>query len=286
MDSKRLLELCDDVIATRERQSTEARLYFDWIVATETKKLLAEREADAKRIAELERERDTAIAQRSAAGHAIEKACPRSPLPPGERVKADAIPEGMTFRGMSESHASENNTGAAIDIDGEFAGTINDAGMIYTEKDDPRRTAGNWSDWKTPRATLCAKWKACELEKFRDRIRQERASRSAPAAKADPCEKCGGAGWLWGTELNIASEDTVADTMTKYPCDGCDGTTPSAPEPVTAGGAEFWKRIADALEEHERQNEVRTEYSGGIFTIGSAPFTYEGLAACVRKAIG
>ncbi len=34
------------------------------------------------------------------------------------------------------------------------------------------------------------------------------------------CEKCGGYGWLRGKELDNPSEDTYADTMTKYPCDG------------------------------------------------------------------
>jgi len=37
---------------------------------------------------------------------------------------------------------------------------------------------------------------------------------------AKDCEKCHGAGWLYGTELDEASEDTRADTMTKYTCDG------------------------------------------------------------------
>lgn len=34
------------------------------------------------------------------------------------------------------------------------------------------------------------------------------------------CLKCGSVGWLWGDELDDASEDTRADTMTKYQCDG------------------------------------------------------------------
>lgn len=34
------------------------------------------------------------------------------------------------------------------------------------------------------------------------------------------CEKCGGYGWLRGSELDNPSEDTYADTMTKYACDG------------------------------------------------------------------
>jgi hypothetical protein len=38
------------------------------------------------------------------------------------------------------------------------------------------------------------------------------------------CEKCGGAGWLRGRELDNHNEDTWADTMTKYTCDRCKGT--------------------------------------------------------------
>lgn len=34
------------------------------------------------------------------------------------------------------------------------------------------------------------------------------------------CQKCSGYGWLRGRELDNPSEDTYADTMTKYPCDG------------------------------------------------------------------
>jgi hypothetical protein len=33
------------------------------------------------------------------------------------------------------------------------------------------------------------------------------------------CPKCGGAGWLWGREIDGADEETVNDTMTKYHCD-------------------------------------------------------------------
>ena len=33
------------------------------------------------------------------------------------------------------------------------------------------------------------------------------------------CEKCGGAGWLWGRELEDPSDETFADTMTHYMCD-------------------------------------------------------------------
>lgn len=36
------------------------------------------------------------------------------------------------------------------------------------------------------------------------------------------CEKCGGAGWVWGFELHNPSSDTLNDTMTKYRCDECD----------------------------------------------------------------
>jgi len=38
------------------------------------------------------------------------------------------------------------------------------------------------------------------------------------------CEKCGGEGWLWGTELLNPSEDTQQDTQTQYSCDRCNGT--------------------------------------------------------------
>jgi hypothetical protein len=34
------------------------------------------------------------------------------------------------------------------------------------------------------------------------------------------CSKCGGAGWLWGYELDSPDDDTVNDTMTQYSCDG------------------------------------------------------------------
>lgn len=58
--------------------------------------------------------------------------------------------------------------------------------------------------------------------------------RPAPEPKAKPaphepvwhirgardCEKCHGAGWLYGRELEEADEDTRLDTMTKYTCDG------------------------------------------------------------------
>jgi hypothetical protein len=37
---------------------------------------------------------------------------------------------------------------------------------------------------------------------------------------AKDCEKCRGAGWLYGRELNNPSDDTYDDTMTKYSCDG------------------------------------------------------------------
>jgi hypothetical protein len=37
---------------------------------------------------------------------------------------------------------------------------------------------------------------------------------------APDCEKCGGAGWLRGRELDDPDEATAADTMTKYSCDG------------------------------------------------------------------
>lgn len=37
---------------------------------------------------------------------------------------------------------------------------------------------------------------------------------------AKDCEKCGGAGWLYGRELDSPSDDTYNDTMTKYSCDG------------------------------------------------------------------
>lgn len=36
-----------------------------------------------------------------------------------------------------------------------------------------------------------------------------------------PCWKCGGAGWVWGHELNNPSVDTIADTQTRYSCDSC-----------------------------------------------------------------
>lgn len=35
------------------------------------------------------------------------------------------------------------------------------------------------------------------------------------------CKKCGGAGWVWGRELDDPSEDTYQDDMTKYSCDWC-----------------------------------------------------------------
>ena len=47
------------------------------------------------------------------------------------------------------------------------------------------------------------------------------------------CRKCGGAGWLWGYELDEPDEDTAVDTMTKYSCDG-EGHTPP-PEPSREG---------------------------------------------------
>lgn len=33
------------------------------------------------------------------------------------------------------------------------------------------------------------------------------------------CPKCGGAGWLWGKELDAPDERTATDTMTQYQCD-------------------------------------------------------------------
>lgn len=36
---------------------------------------------------------------------------------------------------------------------------------------------------------------------------------------AKNCPKCGGAGWLRGSELDNPSEDTYADSMTRYSCD-------------------------------------------------------------------
>ena len=38
------------------------------------------------------------------------------------------------------------------------------------------------------------------------------------------CEKCDGAGWLWGYELDDPDEDTYTDSMTQYTCDRCQGT--------------------------------------------------------------
>jgi hypothetical protein len=37
-----------------------------------------------------------------------------------------------------------------------------------------------------------------------------------------PCRKCDGHGWVWGRELDNPDWDTIADTMTKYSCDGCE----------------------------------------------------------------
>lgn len=44
---------------------------------------------------------------------------------------------------------------------------------------------------------------------------------SHPSDTAADCPKCGGAGW--GNELDDASEDTIADAMTRYSCDTCRG---------------------------------------------------------------
>lgn len=33
------------------------------------------------------------------------------------------------------------------------------------------------------------------------------------------CPKCNDFGWVWGYELDNASEETASDTMTKYSCD-------------------------------------------------------------------
>ena len=35
------------------------------------------------------------------------------------------------------------------------------------------------------------------------------------------CEKCGGAGWVRGYELDDPDNDTATDTMTRYSCDWC-----------------------------------------------------------------
>ena len=35
------------------------------------------------------------------------------------------------------------------------------------------------------------------------------------------CEKCGGAGWVRGYELDDSDNDTASDTMTRYSCDWC-----------------------------------------------------------------
>ena len=37
------------------------------------------------------------------------------------------------------------------------------------------------------------------------------------------CDKCGGAGWLWGREIDNADEDIYNDDATHYTCDECDG---------------------------------------------------------------
>lgn len=39
--------------------------------------------------------------------------------------------------------------------------------------------------------------------------------------KQKNCEKCNGDGWVWGYELDHASEDTANDLDTKYSCDRC-----------------------------------------------------------------
>lgn len=38
------------------------------------------------------------------------------------------------------------------------------------------------------------------------------------------CDKCGGAGWVWGIDLDEPDDDTIRDTMTHYTCDKCNGT--------------------------------------------------------------
>lgn len=42
-----------------------------------------------------------------------------------------------------------------------------------------------------------------------------------PSPVGSACEACGDAGWLWGYELDDPDEDTITDTMTRYPCDKC-----------------------------------------------------------------
>lgn len=53
-------------------------------------------------------------------------------------------------------------------------------------------------------------------------LRRVSSEGGAPREKtgAPDCEKCAGEGWCWGHQLDNPNEDTYADSMTRYSCDG------------------------------------------------------------------
>lgn len=61
------------------------------------------------------------------------------------------------------------------------------------------------------------------LDNYVEKMEQQDQHEPVESERERPkvnCEKCGGAGWLRGSELDSADEDTRNDTMTKYSCDG------------------------------------------------------------------
>lgn len=67
-----------------------------------------------------------------------------------------------------------------------------------------------------------AHWKL-QYEGMLEIINNQRAAVKAlvDASVESCCPKCGGAGWVWGYELDEPDNDTATDTMTHYTCDWC-----------------------------------------------------------------
>ncbi|MBT7928928.1 hypothetical protein HN682_03310 [Candidatus Peregrinibacteria bacterium] len=58
---------------------------------------------------------------------------------------------------------------------------------------------------------------------------------------SEKCEKCGGAGWVWGRELDNCDEDTYEDSMTQYFCDWCDPDNKEYPSPTDIWRSDYYE---------------------------------------------